>query len=196
MGINNIVLKIAELNDGILFTNEITARDIPREYIRRAVESGLLENVKRGVYITKNSIPDDAFILQKQYPKAIFSHETAGYYLGYTVRDPLVYSVTVPSTYSTTALLKARTEVYYAKTIDSADLVAAKTMFGREIVCFNIEKTICDLCSPRFSGDKDVALEIVKTYARSKGRNIPKLMRYATTEKVRKTVRNYMEVLL
>ena len=190
------VLEFAEACDGILFANEAAAKGISREYVRRAAESGLIESVVRGVYVTRDTIGDDAFILQKRYPKAIFSHETAGYYLGYTTRDPLVYSVTIPSAYNPTALLKTGAKVYYAKEIEDTELVTVKTMFGRDIVCFNIEKTICDLCSARFDGDKDVALEIIKAYVRSKEKNIPKLMRCTMAEKTKETIRTYMEILL
>jgi len=160
------------------------------------VVSGLIENIGHGVYASPDALPDDCFILQKKYDAAIFSHETAGFLLGYTTRDPLVYCLTVPSGYNSKLLALNNVKLYYAKDIRQEDIVEVKTVFGRTIRCFNIEKTVCDLCSPRFSGDKDVALEIIKAYASSDKKDISKLMSYATTDKIRKAVRSYMEVLL
>ena len=192
----DLIEKLAAENDGILFALDASAHGISRENLRQATAVGTIENIGHGVYVTKDALPDDSFILQRKYSKAIFSHETAAYFLGYTTRDPLVYCVTVPSGYNSKLLSLTDVKVYYSKEIQQEDITEAKTMFGRTVRCFNIEKTICDLCSPRFNGDKDVALEIIKTYARSGNKDISKLMSYATTEKIRKAVRNYMEVLL
>ncbi|MDR0832082.1 MAG: type IV toxin-antitoxin system AbiEi family antitoxin domain-containing protein [Bacillales bacterium] len=190
------IVKLADENGGILFSSVVTAHGIPREYIRRATREGYLENVARGVYVTHDALADEAYILQTQYPKAIFSHETAAYYLGYTTRDPLVYTVIIPTGYNATPLKKNGTKVYYSAKIDKSLFVKAVTPFGREIVCFSIEKTICDMCSASFKGDKDIAIEVIKSYVRSKNRNIPALIRHATTERVKKTLKGYLEVLL
>ena len=192
----DLIEQLAAENDGILFAVDASMRGISRENLRQATVTGAIENIGHGVYVTKDALPDDSFILQRKYSKAIFSHETAAYFLGYTTRDPLVYCVTVPSGYNSKLLSLTDVKVYYSKEIQPEDIIEVKTMFGRTVRCFNIEKTICDLCSPRFNGDKDVALEIIKTYARSGNKDISKLMSYATTDKIRKTVRNYMEVLL
>lgn len=193
---NNLIEQLAAENDGILFSLDTKAYGISRENLRQAVLNGIIENIGYGVYALKDAVPDDSFILQKKYNKAIFSHETAGYFLGYTTRDPLVYCVTVPTGYNSTLLSLSNVKIYYSKEIRQNDIVEAKTMFNRTIRCFNIEKTICDLCSPRFNGDKDVALEIIKNYARSDNKDISKLMSYAKYEKVKKAVSYYMEVLL
>jgi hypothetical protein len=196
MGKSNLIEKLAAENDGILFAKDASGHGISRENLRQAAARGVIENIGHGVYVTKDTLPDDSFILQRKYSKAIFSHETAAYYLGYTTRDPLVYCVTVPSGYNSKLLSQSNVKVYYSKEIQQENIVEVTTMYGRIIRCFNIEKTICDLCSPRFNGDKDVALEIIKTYARSDNKDISKLMSYATTERVKKVVRGYMEVLL
>jgi hypothetical protein len=188
--------ELAAENDGLLFARDAVKRGVPREYLRLAVEEGILESAGWGAYVTRDTLPDVGFILQQRYRAAVFSHETAAYFLGYTTRDPIVHCVTVPSGYNSTLLKHADVKVYYTKRVEKADLVDSSTMFGRKINCFNIEKTICDLCSPRYDGDKDIALEVIKTYARSKDKDISKLMSYAVTEKTRKTVRGYMEVLL
>lgn len=192
----DLIEQLAAENDGILFALDASKHGISRENLRQATALGLIENIGHGVYITRDALPDDSFILQRKYIKAIFSHETAAYFLGYTTRDPLLYCVTVPSGYNSKLLSLDNVKIYYSKEIRQEDIVETKTMFGRIIHCFNIEKTVCDLCSPRFNGDKDVALEIIKTYARSGNKDISRLMSYATTEKVKKAVRSYMEVLL
>jgi predicted transcriptional regulator of viral defense system len=187
--------RIARENGGILFSKELTALGIAREYLRQAEADGILERVERGVYVTQDAVVDSSFILQKKYNKAVFSHETAAYFLGYTTRDPLVFSVTVPTGYNARPLKRSRIKVYYSGKINDGDIIQATSAYLRNIACFNIEKTICDMCSARFDGDKDVALEAIKTYKNSKERNIPKLMRYANAQKVYDTVSKYMEVL-
>jgi len=192
----DLIMQLAAENNGILFASDASKQGISRESLRQAKLAGLIENVSHGVYITAETLPDDAFILQRKYGKAIFSHETAAYFLGFTTRDPLVFSVTVPSGYNSRLLTDGNAKIYYSAEINQEDIVVTKTMFGREVRCFNIEKTIVDFCSGNFKGDKDVALEVIKAYARSKSKNISKLMNYATTKKAKDTIRGYMEALL
>ncbi|GHU97860.1 transcriptional regulator [Clostridia bacterium] len=196
MAQNKLIERAVTDGGGILFTDEAAKRGISREALRLATKCGSLERVGHGVYIAAGTLPDECFILQRKYNKAVFSHETAAYFLGYTTRDPLRYTMTVPSRYNSTSLIRAGVKLYYTEKIDNADFEEATTPFGHKIVCFNIEKTICDLCSPRFDGDKDVAVEVIKEYARSGKKDIARLMSYATTNKVEQAVRGYMEVLL
>jgi predicted nucleotidyltransferase component of viral defense system len=186
---NGLIERALTDGGGILFASEAAKRGISREALRLAAKSGVLERVGYGVYIASGTLPDECFILQQKYNKAVFSHETAAYFLGYTTRDPLRFTVTVPSRYNSTSLIRTGVKPYYTEKIDSTDFEDVTTPFGHKIVCFNIEKTICDLCSPRFAGDKDITVEVIEEYARSSKKDIAKLMSYATTNKIEQAIR-------
>lgn len=75
-------------------------------------------------------------------------------------------------------------------------LTNGKTMFGREIKCYDMERTICDIIRSRNKMDIAIVTDAIKRYSRRKDKNLPRLMRYAESFKVTKLLRSYLEVLL
>jgi hypothetical protein len=71
-----------------------------------------------------------------------------------------------------------------------------QTAFGREIKCYNMERTICDILRSRSQIDIAILTDAIKRYAKRKDKDLPQLMRYAESLRVAKLVRRYMEVLL
>ena len=53
---------IVEKN-GFVVTSDVTKKGIPREYLRRAVNQGILEKIDRGAYIAPDTIDDDMYRL-------------------------------------------------------------------------------------------------------------------------------------
>jgi len=65
--------------------------------ILRAVKAGLVERVAHGVYESVDEYGDMLYANQLRRPKMIYSHGTALYLHDLTDRDPLNFSVTVPT---------------------------------------------------------------------------------------------------
>ena len=166
-------------------------------YIAELVKDGEVERLERGVYITKDSFDDEMYRLQAKYTSAIFSHETALLLHDLTDRDPLQYSVTVPAGYNSQNIKESGTKVYsIKKRLYDLGLTTGKTIFGREIKCYNMERTICDIIRSRNQMDIAIMTDAIKRYAKRKDKNLPQLMRYAESFRVTKPLRSYMEVLL
>lgn len=75
-------------------------------------------------------------------------------------------------------------------------ITQVKTNFGRDIRCYNQERTICDLLSPRYQTDLGLIAEAVKRYFRRKEKDVALLLDYAVTFGVEKRIKAYMEVLM
>lgn len=75
-------------------------------------------------------------------------------------------------------------------------LTTGKTIFGREIRCYDMERTICDILRSRNQMDVAIVTDAIKKYSRRKNKNLPLLMRYAERFGVANLIRRYMEVLL
>ena len=94
--------KIREIlvqNNGIITTSQVIAANIPRYYLRKMLDKGLLTKVDRGIYIKPEMWEDEMYILQYKYSRGIFSHETALYIHGLTDKTPMKYSMTFPYGY-------------------------------------------------------------------------------------------------
>jgi len=197
MNYSEKLTQLIEGNNGVLFTKQATQAGIPRVYITEFVRSGKLERLERGVYISKDSLDDEMYRIQTKYSSAVFSHDSALFIHDLTDRAPLQQSITVTAGYNSKKIKETGVKVYsIKKDLYKLGLITAKTMFGREIRCYNAERTICDILRSKSQMDMDIVTNAIKRYVRRKDKNLPLLMRYADEFKVTKILRYYLEVLL
>ena len=184
-------------NNGIILTKHVTEAGIPRTYISELVKNGVLERLERGVYITKDNFDDEMYRLQAKYASAIFSHDSALFLHDLTDRDPLQHSVTVPAGYNSQNIQAIGVKVFsIKKELYDLGLTTGRTVFSREIKCYDMERTICDIIRSRNQMDIAIVTDAIKRYSKRRDKNLPQLMRYAESFRVTKLLRSYMEVLL
>ena len=97
MAMPNELQSILMQNNGIITTAQANEVGVSNERLRLLVTSGDLERVTFGVYILPDEFADKMFIAQLRRPKIIYSHETALFLHDLTDRDPINYTVTVPT---------------------------------------------------------------------------------------------------
>jgi predicted transcriptional regulator of viral defense system len=90
----------------IITAAEANAIGISNERLLILAKNGILEHAAHGVYISPEEFPDKMYILQKRKQRLIYSHETALFLHELTDRDPVNYSVTVPTGYNTKNIKK------------------------------------------------------------------------------------------
>lgn len=187
---------IVEKN-GFVVTADLNERGIPREYLRRATEQGILEKVNRGSYIAPGAIDDEMYRLQMRFKSIIYSHDTALFLNGLSDRDPIEYTVTVYSGYRTTKLKENGLNVFsIQKALLDVGMIKKHTAFGHEVQVYNSERAICDCLRSRNQMDISIITDALKKYTSGQQKNIPLLMRYAEMFKVETILRGYLEVLL
>ena len=130
--------------------------------------------------------------------KAVFSHGTALYMHDLTDRDPLQYTLTLPSGYNATKFKDKGVYVHFIKSeLLNLGVGDGKSPFGRTIRVYNNkERTICDIVRNRNVIDPAILNEAVRRYLSAKEENILKLMQYAKKIRVEKLIRQYVEVLI
>lgn len=188
---------LIEQSDGVLFARDIAEAGVPSIYLSEFLKAGKLERVEHGVYITPEVLEDRLFILQSCKNRIIYSHDTALYLHDLTDRDPLTYSVTVPTGYNTKRLVEDGLVVFSIKQdLYEVGVATMQTQFGRSIKAYNAERTLCDMIRSRSQMDGALLPDALKRYVRRNEKNIPLLMQYAETFRVAKLLRQYLEVLL
>ena len=184
-------------NDGIVTTAQANGVGISNERLRLLVKAGNLERVSFGIYIRPDEFVDKMHTIQLRRPKIIYSHETALFLHDLTDRDPINYTVTVPTGYNTTRLREEGLMVFSInRKLHQVGVSRLATMFGRDVVVYGLERTICDCLRSRNQMDIAIVTAAIKRYARRKDKNLPSLMQMAEMFDVAKLLRNYMEVLL
>jgi predicted transcriptional regulator of viral defense system len=184
-------------HDGLLMTKDIVESGISKQLLSKYVKNGYIVRAAQGVYLSTDAFEDDLYVLQARSQKAVFSHETALYLHDLTDRDPLQYTVTLPSRYNATKFKDKGVYVYFIKSdLLNLGVEDGKTPFGRTIRIYNKERTICDIVRNRNVIDSDILNEAIRRYFSSTEKNLHKLMQYAKTFRVERIIRQYAEVLL
>jgi predicted transcriptional regulator of viral defense system len=186
-----------EQNNGTLTTAQANKVGVSNERLRLLVKNGMLERISFGIYTTPDEFVDKMYAAQLRRSKAIYSHETALFLHDLTDRDPINYTVTVPTGYNATKLRDESFIVFTIKReLHEVGVTRLTTMFGNTIVAYDLERTICDCLRSRNQMDIAVLTDAVKRYARRKDKNLNTLMRMAKMFQVEKPLRSYLEVLL
>lgn len=197
MAIPNKLQSILMQNGGMITTAQANEVGISNERMRLFVKSGDLERVAFGIYVLPDEFADKMYISQLRRSKIIYSHETALFLHDLTDRDPINYTVTVPTGYSTTKLREDGFTVFTIKReLHEIGVTKLTTMFGHSVTVYGLERTICDCLRSRSQLDIAVVTDAIKRYARRKDKNLNTLMQMAEMFQVAKPLRSYMEVLL
>jgi len=188
--------ELIQKHNGTILSADLDMHGIPRIYLKMMLEDGMIERVKRGVYVSVDAIEDEMYSMQTRYSKIIYSHETALFLHGLTDRTPFEYSATVASGYKVVENLSEKFKIYYIKTdMHELGVETVKSSFGNPIRVYNVERTICDLIRSRSRIDVQIFNEALKEFVKLKSPDYSLLMDYAKKLKVEVVLRNYLEVL-
>ena len=189
--------SILTKNNGIITTAQANQAGISNERLRLLEKSGDLERATFGVYMFPNEFIDKMYIAQLRRPKIIYSHETALFLHELTDRDPVHYTVTVPTGYNAVKLREEGFAVFAIKReLHKFGTAQVTTMFGHTVTAYGLERTICDCLRSRNQMDISIVSDAIKRYTKRKDKNLNMLMNMAETFGVAKLLRSYMEVLL
>jgi predicted transcriptional regulator of viral defense system len=168
--------------------------------VSKAVKRGELTRVAHGTYLPSecaSHIDDEMYHFQLRYNQIIYSHDTALYLHGLNDRDPLKYSVTVPTGYNTKRLNMLGFNVFsLKKALYNQDITEVVTMFGNNVKLYNLERTICDCLRSRSRLQTEIVMTGLKRYVRRNDRNLSLLAETAEKLHVFSLLKTHLEVLL
>jgi len=188
--------RLIQVNNGFILTKDVSKAGIPREYISRLVEEGILIKVDRSSYITKDGYDDKLYRLQVKHPHMIYSHESS-LTLNRLIEDELtMLTVTVASGYHSENLNDSGIKVHtIKKEYLELGTTIMKTPYNRNIRVYNMERTICDIVRNRNHMDSSIFSQALKNYINRTDKNIEQLQEYADYFNIIKQMNLYFAVL-
>lgn len=196
----NKVRQTTQSPIGVFTFEQLKNAGLSTTGISRAVKQGELLRIAHGIYQSPEYVEytdDDMFNEQLRCNQMVYSHDTALYLHGLNDRDPLRYSVTVPTGYNTKRLVSEGFKVFSLKSeLHEQDVVEVKTMYGNMVKTYNLERTICDCLRSKNKLQSDIVIAGLKGYVRRSDRNLNLLMKTAEKLKVSALLKTYLEVLL
>ena len=198
MTVEEKIENIVKTNNGYVTRKDIDRNRIPSIYLTRYVKKYNLIQIVRGFYAREDWIVDPYLVFQYTYPQFIYSFNSAIYLHGLGDVLPNYLEVTGPFNYR--PMSKNRDDVMtHTDTVDESynlGITDIKTSLGNVVRAYDKEKTICDLIKHKDKIEFEVYVKALTRYARSKDKDINKLMRYAQIMKIENKVRDQMEVII
>ena len=190
----DIIKSIMKANNGYVTSRIITELGIHRMYLNIMKKKGLIEKVGNGIYIDSKKIEDSYFVFNLSMPVVIFSHMTALYFHGLSIKAPTSkYDITVKKNYNSKHL-KNHEVFYVSKDIYKLGLTWVKTPLGNEVKAYDIERCICDIIRSRKRMDQEHVKYSIRKYLKRKDKDLVKLSLYADKMGIKDEVMNYLEV--
>lgn len=186
-----------ERNNGIVKTAQVLENGITKTSFYAYARQRGIEQAAHGIYVSPDAWTDGMYMLHLRCGQAVFSHESALFFHDLTDREPSPYSVTVKTGYNPASLKADGIKVYtIKKELHDVGLIMMDTPFGNAVPVYDAERTICDLIRSRSNIEMQTFQDALKQYARSREKDLRKLMRDARMFHVEKILRQYLEVLL
>ena len=163
-----ILSRIAKM---LLNTTECLERYGSYYAIARKVKAGTLVKIERGVYSDTMEYVSGERIMQKKFPAAIFTMESAFFYHRLTDVVPDTYSLATPV--RTTAIADKRVKQYFAPEgtfdIGKSELEVS----GAKIAVYDLERMLIELMRHRNKLPYDYYKEVLGNYRNSLNRLYP-----------------------
>jgi hypothetical protein len=200
MGCDIMEEKIKELlkkNKGIVTTKQIEEICISRVYIKQLVDKGIINKVKKGIYISSDIFEDEFYIFQLKNKIAIFSYNTALYLQKATERTPDKLDVTVYSGYNKQRFQSNIRTHYVQKEFLNIGVITVESPQGFNVKAYNLERTICDILKNRNTGiDKEQTNKFIRNMIVHNQVDINTVYDYAKKLKCTKQLETVMEWII
>lgn len=191
--------KIFEKNKGFARMKEMRKAGIQTRDIAKAVEQGIIEKVKPGLYklISYSFDENESFaVVCNANKNAVICLVSAASYHELTTFNPFEVYTAVPMNTPRFNLEYPPTKLFYFSVkVYKPGIEEINTNSGK-IRVYNKEKTIADLFRYINKIGEDIALESLKTYIKNKDKSIPKLIDFARQTSSYKKMEPFLKGML
>lgn len=198
------LLKLAA-QIGILRPRDLDTYGIPRHYLHRLYQRGLLEQVDRGLYRAKETALSEHHSLleaSKRVPQGVICLLSALRFHGLTTQEPFEVWLAIPekARRPQPGILSIRLVHFSGQALTEG--IEEHEIEGVEIKIYNAAKTVADCFKYRHKIGLDVALEALRDALRLRNEQgqrlctIDELWHYATICRVANVMKPYLEALV
>ena len=190
-----IIEELMIKNNGYITSKELDIFDIHRMYLSIMQEKGIIEKVASGIYIDINKIEDNYYIFGLSMPNVIYSHMTALYFHGLSIKALTdVYDITVKRSYNSVHL-KKHNVFYVDNDIYELGLTEIETPMGNKVKVYDIERCMCDIIRSKNRMDLELIKHSVREYIKRKDKDLVKLSLYAEKLGIKDVVIDYVDMM-
>ena len=193
------IVNFVNKKNNVITTKEFKDAKIGFYYINKLIEDNYISRIGNGLYGKTDSFEDEYFIIQNRYKNAIFSYNTALFFLNKTEVTPNIIDITIPNDYNVSSIKTKQIRVHYASRENiKLGVIKLKSPFGNTIKSYNLERTICDIVKNKNKCGLDIEQRnkvIRKAFSDNEIDGAMK-MQYAKKLKCEKKIKAIMEVMI
>lgn len=191
--------RIFEKYGGMMRTHELNEENIFYKKIQQMIEEGLIEKVRYGYYQWIDSQGfSEVGTISRLFPDAVLCMDTALRYYEYSDRNPNVWHLAVSkdSGKSRFKLDYPFVKPYYIVPTVLELGVVTRNIDGYNVRIYDKDRVICDCLRYRNKMDKEIFNKAIQSYIQDSEKNIPNLMEYAETLRIKKITKELIGVWL
>lgn len=189
-----IIQELMKINNGYITSKQLTELGIHRMYLNIMLDRGIIEKIDNGIYLDVNKFQDSYYVLNLNLPGIIFSHMTALYFHGLSIKAPdSKYDVTVKKNYNSVKL-KNHNVFYVNNDIYNLGITEVETPMGNKVRCYDIERCICDIIRSKKRMDIEHIKYSLREYIKRKDKDLVKLSKYADKMGIKKEIMDLLEL--
>lgn len=190
--------KYIQENDGIFTRSDALKIGISSSSFAKYIHENEMLKVSAGIYAPYTSTIDEFSLLQKRYPKIIYSGMSALYL--HRLTDKIIEDIefTVPKGYRIRKETINQPFVFHIENnlnLFEIGNTYIQTMFGNKVLCYGAEKQIVEMIRKRNNYDSETFIKAIKTFLRRQDKNMTFLFEYAAMRKVENKVFETLELL-
>ncbi len=191
------IQELAENENGILTAKQVDQAGITRSTLKKFVDSGKIEIIRKGLYVLQDGLIDEYALIQARSSKVIYSYGTALYLWGMTDRTPHIIDITAPHGHNLNRIYGKQSDLrfhYVVKQFYDVGITETETPQGAKVKLYDRERCICDLIRDKDCQDMQLFTQAIQSYFQHKP-NCRKLLKYGKQFGIEEKIRIYMEVL-
>ena len=193
------IVNFVNKKNNVITTKEFKDAKIGFYYINKLIEDNYISRIGNGLYGKTDSFEDEYFIIQNRYKNAIFSYNTALFFLNKTEVTPNIIDITIPNDYNVSSINTKQIRVHYVSRENiELGMIKLKSPFGNIIKAYNLERTICDIVKNEDKCGLDIEQrnKVIKKAFLNNEIDGATAIKYAKKLKCEKKIRAIMEVLI
>lgn len=194
--LDQLKAMIAE-NEGKLNVKDALREGVSKEAIDAWIKEGALHKLSPGFYLTPEAALDEMFLIRVYSNDAVYSHETALFLHKLWDTKLAKWVVTAPAGSSAIHLRAMGVTVHFMKKdLFKLGMIPVKTVFGRTVFTYNLERTICDILRSQNDMSSAVVDEAVKRYAAREDKDLAQLVSYAKQFRIEAQLKKYAHLFV
>jgi len=192
------IIKIAK-KAGVLRPRDLDTHGIPRKYLSTVYHMGLMDQVGRGLYVSKDIDPTEKHSLVhvcKRMPNAVVCLLSALQFHDLTTQLPsgIWIAIDRKARFPKESRLPMRVVRFSGEALDAG--IEDHRIEGVLVKVYNPAKTVADCFKYRNKIGLDVAIEALRDCRRKRKCTIDELWRYATICRVSNVMKPYLEAVV